>query len=283
MERPYLGFGLGLRKEHYQEVLDQLPPVGWFEIISENYMVEGGRPLHWLERIREHYPLVMHGVSLSIGSSDPLDFDYLRGLKALIERVEPRWVSDHLCWTSLGGHNFHDLLPLPYSDEAVAHVASRVRQVQDFLGRRILLENLSSYVTFHDSAMSEWEFLTAVCEEADCLVLLDVNNIFVSAVNHGFDPHDYVEGVPVERVWQFHLAGHTTNASGKILIDTHDQPVRDEVWALYREAARRFGPVSTMIERDDNIPPLAELLEELDQARRLAEPLWEKQRAHATA
>ncbi len=274
MERPYLGFGLGLRKEHYQEILDQRPAVDWFEILSENYMVAGGKPLYWLERVREHYPLVMHGVSLSIGSSDPLDMDYLRDLKALVERVEPEWISDHLCWTGLGGHNFHDLLPLPYTEETVRHVAERVVRVQEFLGRRILLENLSSYVTFRDSEMSEWAFLTAVCETADCLILLDVNNIFVSAVNHDFDPRAYLEGVPAERVWQFHLAGHTTNESGRILIDTHDQPVRDEVWDLYAEAARRFGPVSTMIERDDNIPALDELLEELGQARRIAEPLW---------
>jgi len=274
MERPYLGFGLGLRKEHYQEILEQRPAVDWFEILSENYLVAGGKPLHWLERVREHYPLVMHGVSLSIGSSDPLDMDYLRDLKGLVERVEPEWISDHLCWTGLGGHNFHDLLPLPYTEETVRHVAERVVRVQEFLGRRILLENLSSYVTFRDSEMSEWAFLTAVCEAADCLILLDVNNIFVSAVNHGFDPREYLEGVPAERVWQFHLAGHTTNESGRILIDTHDQPVRDEVWELYAEAARRFGPVSTMIERDDNIPALDELLEELGQARRIAEPIW---------
>ena len=276
MERPYLGFGLGLRKDHYQEIVARCPAVDWFEILSENYMVAGGKPLHWLERVREHYPLVMHGVSLSIGSSDPLDREYLRQLRSLVQRVEPEWVSDHLCWTSLGGHNFHDLLPLPYTEEAVHHVAGRVRQVQDYLGRRILLENLSSYVTFQDSAMSEWEFLTAVCEEADCLILLDVNNIFVSAVNHDFDPREYLEGVPVERVWQFHLAGHTSNESGRILIDTHDQPVRDEVWNLYELAARRFGPVSTMIERDDNIPQLDELLEELGHARAIAEPLWQE-------
>ncbi len=276
MERPYLGFGLGLRKEHYQEIVARRPAVDWFEILSENYMVAGGKPLHWLERVREHYPLVMHGVSLSIGSSDPLDREYLRQLRSLVQRVEPEWVSDHLCWTSLGGHNFHDLLPLPYTEEAVHHVAGRVRQVQDYLGRRILLENLSSYVTFRDSEMSEWAFLTAVCEEADCLILLDVNNVFVSAVNHDFDPREYLQGVPVERVWQFHLAGHTSNESGRILIDTHDQPVRDEVWSLYELAAQRFGPVSTMIERDDNIPRLDELLEELGHARAIAEPLWQE-------
>ena len=279
MSRPFLGFGLGLRKDHYEEILATRPPVDWFEIISENYMVAGGKPLHYLDRIRAHYPMVMHGVSLSIGSSDPLDQDYLNRLAALIERVEPAWVSDHLCWTGVGGHNYHDLLPLPYTEEAVRHVAGRVEQVQERLGRRILLENLSSYVTFVDSALSEWEFLSAVCEAADCLILLDVNNIYVSACNHGFDPEDYLAGVPPERVWQIHLAGHTSDPSGRILIDTHDMPVRDEVWALYEKAAARFGPVSTMIERDDRIPPLGELLAELDQARRLAQPHWKEHAA----
>ena len=279
MSRPFLGFGLGLRKDHYEEILATRPPVDWFEIISENYMVAGGKPLHYLDRIRAHYPMVMHGVSLSIGSSDPLDQDYLNRLAALIERVEPAWVSDHLCWTGVGGHNYHDLLPLPYTEEAVRHVAGRVEQVQERLGRRILLENLSSYVTFVDSALSEWEFLSAVCEAADCLILLDVNNIYVSACNHGFDPEDYLAGVPPERVWQIHLAGHTSDPSGRILIDTHDMPVRDEVWALYEKAAARFGPVSTMIERDDRIPPLGELLDELDHARTLARLHWEEDAA----
>jgi len=254
MNRPFLGFGLGLRKEHYLEILESRPPVDWFEIISENYMVEGGKPLHYLERIRADYPMVMHGVSLSIGSSDPLDRGYLEALRSLAERVEPAWISDHLCWTGVGGHNYHDLLPLPYTEQAIEHVAGRVRQVQDFLGRQILLENLSSYVAFRDSAMSEWAFLSAVCEAADCLILLDVNNIYVSAVNHGFDPLEYIRGVPPERVWQIHLAGHTSNESGKILIDTHDQPVRDEVWSLFETAARHLGPVSTMIERVRHAP-----------------------------
>ncbi len=279
MSRPFLGFGLGLRKDHYEEILATRPPVDWFEIISENYMVAGGKPLHYLDRIRAHYPMVMHGVSLSIGSSDPLDQDYLNRLAALIERVEPAWVSDHLCWTGVGGHNYHDLLPLPYTEEAVRHVAGRVEQVQERLGRRILLENLSSYVTFVDSALSEWEFLSAVCEAADCLILLDVNNIYVSACNHGFDPEHYLAGVPPERVWQIHLAGHTSDPSGRILIDTHDMPVHDEVWALYEKAAVRFGPVSTMIERDDRIPPLGELLDELDHARTLARLHWEEDAA----
>ena len=267
--RPFLGFGLGLRPEHYLEVLESWPAVDWFEIISENYLVDGGKPLHYLDRIREHYPMVMHGVSLSIGNSDPLDLEYLAGLKRLAARVEPAWVSDHLCWTGIGGRNLHDLLPLPYTEEAVAHVAERVARVQDYLGRRILLENVSSYVTYTDSRVSEWEFLSAVAERADCWILLDVNNVYVSAHNHGFDPLAYLDGVPRERVRQIHLAGHSHN--GSLIIDTHDHPVPDPVWALYVEAVARLGPVSTMIERDDDIPPLGVLLEELTRARSLAE------------
>ncbi len=266
--RPDLGFGLGLRPEHYQTVLDERPAVDWFEVISENFMVPGGKPLHFLDRIARHYPLVMHGVSLSIGGTDPLDRDYLASLAALARRIEPRWISDHLCWTGVDGRNLHDLLPLPYTEEALAHVAARVRQVQDVLGRRILLENVSSYVAYADSCMSEWAFLSALAEEADCLLLLDVNNVHVSAHNHGYDPHAFLAGVPADRVWQIHLAGHSRN--GRMLVDTHDQPVPDPVWALYSEAVRRLGPVSTMIERDDDIPPLADLIAELDMARRLA-------------
>ena len=244
------------------------PAVDWFEVISENYLVDGGKPLHFLDRIREHYPMVMHGVSLSIGSSDPLDLDYLAGLKRLAGRIQPEWISDHLCWTGIDGRNLHDLLPLPYTEEAIAHVAGRVSRVQDYLGRRILLENVSSYVTYTDSRVPEWEFLTAVAERADCWILLDVNNVHVSAHNHGFDALDYLGGVPSERVRQIHLAGHSHN--GSLLIDTHDHPVPDPVWELYVEAIARLGPVSTMIERDDDIPPLAVLLDELARARALA-------------
>jgi uncharacterized protein (UPF0276 family) len=272
--RPFLGFGLGLRTDHYQDVLEQRPPVDWFEIISENYMVPGGKPLHYLDRVREHYPLVMHGVSMSIGSIDPLNLDYLAQLKALAERIEPAWISDHLCWTGAHGRNMHDLLPLPYTEEAITHVADRVSQVQDFLGRRMLLENVSSYVSYADSRLTEWEFLSAIAERADCLILLDVNNIYVSSYNHEFDPRDYLDGIPVERVYQFHLAGHTNH--GDYIIDTHDHPVVDPVWELYADAVRRFGFVSTMIERDDNIPPLDELIEELNQARRIAAPIHEE-------
>lgn len=263
-----LGFGLGLRTTHYEAILETKPALDWFEIISENYMVPGGRPLANLMRIRNDYPMVMHGVSLSIGSSDVLNIDYLRDLKALADRVEPAYISDHLCWTGIAGKNLHDLMPIPYTEATVAHVADRVRQVQDFLGRQILLENVSSYITFAQSEMSEWEFLRAIAEKADCHILLDINNIFVSAFNHGFKPIEYVEGIPVERVRQFHLAGHENR--GDIIIDTHDAPVIDPVWDLYAKACERFGAVSTMIERDDNIPPLEELLAELDHARQIA-------------
>lgn len=278
---PYLGFGLGLRIPHYESILETHPAVDWFEILSENYMVPGGKPLHYLDRIRRNYPLVMHGVSLSIGSTDPLDRDYLKQLKALAARVEPAWISDHLCWTGVHGKNMHDLLPLPYTEESVAHVADRIMQVQDYLGRRILIENVSSYVTFRDSAVSEWEFLRAVVERADCLILLDVNNIYVSSFNHGFDPLAYLDGIPRERVQQFHLAGHRNLDTH--IIDTHDEPIVDPVWQLYEAAVRRFGPVSTMIERDDNIPPLDELLNELDRAREIARPILAPRTAVATA
>ena len=265
---PSLGFGLGLRVEHYQTILDTRPSIDWFEILSENYLVPGGKPLYYLDRIRADYPVVMHGVSLSIGSSDPLDLDYLKQLKQLADRVEPAWLSDHLCWTGLNGTNLHDLMPLPYTEEAIEHVAARVRQVQDVLGRRILLENVSSYVSYTQSEMSEWEFVRAILERADCLMLLDVNNIYVSSYNHGYDARAYLNAIPVERVQQFHLAGHTNH--GNYIVDTHDHPVIDPVWDLYAHAVRRFGRVSTMIERDDNIPPLDELLAELDQARAIA-------------
>lgn len=263
---PSLGFGLGLRPIHYGEILDgAAPDIDWFEIISENYMVPGGRPLHNLDRVRARYPLAMHGVSLSIGSTDPLDTDYLSNLKALAERVQPAWISDHLCWTGAHGKQAHDLLPLPYTEEAIDHVVARVRQVQDVLGRRLLLENVSSYIAYKESDMSEWAFLTEIVERADCLILLDINNIYVSGFNHGFDPYQYLRAIPVERVQQFHLAGHSNE--GDHIVDTHDHPVVDAVWRLYAEAVRRFPNASTMIERDDRIPPLAELLTELTQAR----------------
>ena len=266
---PSLGFGLGLRVDHYQAILADEPRIDWFEALTENYLIPGGKPLHYLMRIRERYPMVLHGVSMSIGSTQPLDYAYLAQLKALAARVEPAWISDHLCWTGIAGRNMHDLLPLPYTEEALANVVERVRTVQDVLGRRILLENVSSYVTYRDSQLSEWEFLREVAQRADCLLLLDVNNIYVSSVNHEFDPLDYLQAIPVDRVQQIHLAGHENH--GDYLIDTHDHPVPDPVWELYDAAVRRFGSVSTMIERDDNIPPLEELCSELDAARQLAE------------
>ncbi len=268
---PALGYGLGLRVNHYQEILAGDPPIDWFEVLSENYMVPGGRPLEFLARFRERYPLVLHGVSMSIGSSDPLDRDYLARLRQLAASVEPAWISDHLCWTGVDGTNLHDLMPLPYTEEALEHVAGRVREVQDVLGRRILLENVSSYAAFHDSQLSESEFLAEIARRADCLILLDINNIHVSSRNHDFDARAYIEDIPVERVQQFHLAGHENQ--GGLIIDTHDAPIVDPVWELYADALRRFGPVTTMIERDDHIPPLADLLAELAHARSIAAPI----------
>jgi uncharacterized protein (UPF0276 family) len=263
-----LGFGLGLRTDHYAAIHASAPRVDWFEALTENYLVGGGRPVDHLERVRERYPVVLHGVSLSIGGSDPLDTDYLSRLSALCRRIEPEWVSDHLCWTGVDGVNLHDLLPLPYTEEALEHVARRVLAVQDILGRRILLENVSSYVAFASSSMSEWEFLARLTERADCDLLLDVNNVYVSAVNHGFDPREFIDALPVARVRQIHLAGHRDH--GSHIVDTHDAAVADPVWKLYEHALRALGPVATMIERDDRIPALAELVAELDRARELA-------------
>lgn len=260
-----LGFGLGLRPEHYDAVLEGGHQVDWFEVTTENYLVPGGKPLHYLERVRDRWPVVMHGVSLSVGSTAPLDFDYLRAVRALARHIEPEGISDHLCWTGTDAVNLHDLMPLPFTEEAVRHVAARVRQVQDFLGCRILLENVSSYVTFAGAEMTEWEFVASVSEVADCLLLLDVNNVYVNSVNHGFDAGEYLRSVPRERVGQMHLAGHSRE--GDWLIDTHDAPVCEAVWALYETAVARFPHAATTIERDDHIPPLADLVAELDQAR----------------
>jgi uncharacterized protein (UPF0276 family) len=268
MSRPFLGFGLGLRTEHYQHVIDHKPQVDWFEIISENYMVPGGKPLANLDKIRADYPMVMHGVSMSIGSTDPLNKTYLAKLKQLAERVEPQWISDHLCWTSVDHINSHDLLPLPYDESTIDHLVDRIKQVQDYLGRQILIENLSSYVTFNNSVMPEWQFVNEIAQRADCYLLLDLNNIFVSAHNHHFKPQDYVDGIDSDRVMQFHLAGHSYN--GDMIIDTHDHDVCDPVWELYQYALGRFGAVSTMIERDDNIPPFDQLRKELMIAEEIA-------------
>lgn len=272
----YLGYGLGLRTQHYQQILTDKPAIDWFEIITENYLVLGGRPHYFLEKIREDYPIVMHGVSLSIGSTDPLDYQYLAQVKALAHKIQPAWISDHLCWTGVGGVHVHDLLPLPYSEEALQHVVARIKQVQDYLERQLVLENVSSYISYQDSVMTEWEFLTQVAEQADCKLLLDVNNIYVSAFNHAFDPEIYLNAIAVDRVQQFHIAGHTH--CGEHIIDTHDQPVINEVWDLYAKAVKRFGKISTMIERDDNIPALAELLQELAQAKTIAEAVYLEQR-----
>ncbi|MDP3702964.1 MAG: DUF692 domain-containing protein [Candidatus Omnitrophota bacterium] len=262
---PTLGCGVGLRTGHYDVITREWPRVDWFEAISENFMDSGGRPLGILEAVRARYPVALHGVSLSIGSTDPLDSRYLEHLKALADRIDPAIVSDHLCWTGVDGENLHDLLPLPFTEEAVRHVAQRVQQVQEFLGRRILLENVSTYVTFRHSTMPEWEFLTVVAERSGCGVLLDLNNIYVNAYNHQFDPVEYLTHIPGELVGQFHLAGHTD--MGGYLFDTHSRPVIDAVWELYRTALARWGPVTTLIEWDEDIPPFERLAEEADRAR----------------
>jgi uncharacterized protein (UPF0276 family) len=262
------GFGLGLRPDHYEAILNESPAVDWFEALTENYLVPGGKPLRYLDRVRERFPIVLHGVSLSIGSTDPIDTAYLAQVRSLADRVQPEWISDHLCWTGVDGRNLHDLLPLPYTEEALELVVRHVDEVQHFLGRRILLENVSSYLNYASSRLSEWEFLSEVAARADCSLLLDVNNIYVSSVNHGFDPNDYLRALPRERIRQVHLAGHSNH--GNHLIDTHDHPVAAEVWDLYATAVRLFGPVPAMIERDDNIPPLAELVAELDIARNIS-------------
>ena len=263
-----LGFGLGLRSQHYTEILDGNPAIDWFEFISENYLVPGGQPLAMLDKIAARYPLVMHGVSLSIASTHPFDEDYLDGLKALAKRVEPKWVSDHLCWSGVHGINMHDLLPFPYTAEALDHVVARIHHVQERLGRALCLENVSTYVEFNTSEMTEWEFIAEMTRRTGCWLLFDVNNVYVSSFNHGYDARTFLEGIPADRVVQFHLAGHSE--MGTHIIDTHDHPVTDEVWDLYEMALKRFGPVSTMIERDDNIPPVAELVAELDHARAIA-------------
>ncbi|MBL7480452.1 MNIO family bufferin maturase [Legionella bononiensis] len=266
---PFLGFGLGLRPNYYEEILSRKPDLDWFEILTENYLVPGGKPLYYLDKIRQDYSIVMHGVSLSLGSSDVLDMDYLHQLKNLANRIEPVWISDHLCWTGVDNLNVHDLLPVPYTDEAINHIVSRIQQIQEFLGRAILIENVSSYLTFKQSEMTEWAFLSEIVKKSGCYILLDVNNIYVSSVNHQFNPLDYIHSVPADRVAQIHLAGHSNH--GDYIIDTHDAPVIQPVWDLYADTIQRLGPVSTMIERDDNMPPFDELLNELDHARLIVE------------
>lgn len=266
IHRQTLGHGIGLRTRHFAQLLAAPPPVDWVEAISENFFAEGGRPLAVLEKVRRDVPVVLHGVSLSIGAVDPLSERYLADLARLVRRLEPALVSDHLCWGTHRGSYVHDLLPLPYTEEALAHVAARVGAVQDRLGRPLLLENPSAYVAARDSTMSEWEFLAALCRRTGCGVLLDVNNVWVSSRNLGFDPDAYLGGIPVDRVGYVHLAGHTDR--GTFLLDSHAAPVPPEVWALYRRAVRRFGRVPTLVEWDDAVPPLETLVAE---SRRAAE------------
>ncbi|AGH52927.1 TPA: DUF692 domain-containing protein [Legionella pneumophila] len=265
---PYLGFGLGLRPNYYEEILTSKPDLDWFEILTENYLIPGGKPLYYLDKIREHYPIVMHGVSLSLGSSDPLDFDYLKQVQELASRIEPAWISDHLCWTGVHGLNTHDLLPVPYTSEAIQHIVSRIQVIQDFLKRPFLIENVSSYLTYKQSEMSEWDFILEIVKQSGCYLLLDVNNVYVSSFNHNFDPMAYINSMPPGRVAQIHLAGHTNH--GDYIIDTHNAPVIEPVWDLYEATIQRLGPVSTMIERDDNMPDFSELLSEINHAKRLA-------------
>lgn len=263
------GFGLGMRPAHYEDFLGNLVAVDFVEVISENFMLDGGRPLHVLDRVREYYPVALHGVSMSIGSADGLDIDYLRRLRTLVDRIDPVVVSDHLCWTRIEGFSSHDLLPLPYTGDALELVCSNISKAQDILGRTLLIENPSTYLEFSHSEMSEWAFLDEMSARTGCFLLLDVNNIYVNATNHHFDPLTYLEGIPAHRVRQIHLAGHSQGSH--LLIDTHDQPVSTPVWELYEKAVQLIGPVATMIERDDNIPALNELLDELAVARHIAD------------
>lgn len=265
--QPFHGFGLGLRRPHYSDFIESEIAVDFVEVISENFMIDGGKPLVVLDAVRAKYPVALHGVSLSVGSAHGVDEAYLARLRQLADRVDPLWVSDHLCWTRTSAHNSHDLLPMPYTGEALDMVCANIQRAQDALARPMLFENPSSYCSFPGNEMEEWDFLGAMCERTGCFLLLDINNIYVSAHNHGFDARDYLRGLPLDRVRQVHLAGHTP---GEILIDTHDRAVCDGVWRLYADAIALLGDVATMIERDDAIPPLDELLDELDQAHALA-------------
>jgi uncharacterized protein (UPF0276 family) len=263
----YLGHGVGLRPPHYMRVVEEHPAIDWFEIISENFLGPGGNPRRVLRRVRERYPVVMHGVGMSIGSVDPLDERRLAALAALADEIEPAWVSDHLCWSSFGGHTVHDLWPLPFTEESLRHVVDRVAHVQQRLRRPILLENVSSYLAYRHSAIPEWSFLGEVAKRTGCGLLLDVNNVYVSATNHHFDPNAYVDAIPADSIGQIHLAGHSDE--GTHLLDTHDRAVCDPVWELYRRVVRRAGPISTLIEWDDDIPPLERLIEESRRASRV--------------
>lgn len=265
---PFPGFGLGLRKQHYAEFLDHRVAVDFLEVISENFMIDGGRPQRILRDIRARYPIALHGVSMSIGSADGLDRAYLTRLRALVDDIEPLFVSDHLSWTRIEGFSSHDLLPLPYTQEAFDIVSTNIDRAQNALGREMLIENPSTYIDFAPTDMTEWQFIDAVCAQTGCGLLLDVNNVFVSASNHSFDPIAYLDAVPHDRVRQIHLAGHSQG--DRLLIDTHDQAVPPSVWQLYAHVLPKLGPVATMIERDDAIPPLADLLAELSVARQIS-------------
>lgn len=264
-----LGYGLGLRSVHYEYVLKNKPPVDWFELVTENYLAPGGRPRAILHQIRENYPVVLHGLSFNIGTDEPLDTDYLKQLKTLIADVQPEWVSDHLCWTGLDGYTSHDLLPISYTPANLQLCADKVSRIQDYLQRKIVLENPSIYIGFRSSTMSEPEFINALVKATGCQILLDVNNVYVSGFNQGFDPYQYIDSITTSAVQQFHLAGHTNNTDH--IIDTHDHPVCDEVWELYAHACKRLGPVATLLERDDKIPEFPELMSELGHAKSLQE------------
>ena len=262
---PDLGLGVGLRTVHFGHILANHPDVDCFEILSENFMDTGGRPLYILDQVAERYPIAMHGVSMNIGSGDPLDWDYLRKLKELAARAKAHWISDHLCWTGVAGQNVHDLLPMPYTEEALRHTVSRVQEVSDFLERPLILENASTYLEFQSSTMTEWDFLVRLLEEADCGILFDVNNVYVSSFNHGFDPRVYIDAIPTDRVVQYHLAGHTNK--GTHIIDTHNDHVIDEVWELYRRSCQRTGGVATLLEWDADIPEFGVVHDEVLKAR----------------
>lgn len=264
---PNLGLGVGLRSPHFDFILQERPTVDWFEVISENFMDTAGRPLHILDQIAERYPVVMHGVSLSIGSTQPLDFGYLRKLKKLAARISPHWISDHLCWTGVAGINTHDLLPMPLTEEALAHVVKRIEQVQDYLERPLVLENPSTYLEFESSTISDWDFLGEMAKRADCGILLDINNIYVCSRNHGWDPLKYIASIPSDRIVQFHLAGHEDN--GTHVVDTHDSAVIDAVWELYRFAHNHTNGcgASTLLEWDSSIPPFPDLMAEVAKAK----------------
>ncbi len=275
------GFGLGLRPEHYRAFAAGGPAVEWLEIVSENFLVPGGKPLAFLDEVRSRYPMAMHGVSLSVAGPGPLDEEYLAALLRLARRVEPAWISDHLCWTGPGSTTLHDLLPVPFTKEALRHLCPRIQHVQEALRRPLVLENVSTYLRFEGDEMAEWEFLAALVEATGCALLLDVNNVYVNAVNHGFDARRFLDALPAAAVRQIHLAGHSRQ--GGLLVDTHDAPVCEAVWRLYEHAVARFGPVPTMIERDDRIPPVEELLAELDVARARAARALAGGRADALA